>query len=56
MPIKISKSKLTPRDIIVKFSKYRDIEKKILEQQDKRYPKLQGKTSKFGAGLSTEIW
>ena len=48
-PIKINKSRPTPRHIIVKFAKYGDKEKNPKSSKRKEVPNLQGKTNKVSS-------
>ena len=45
-PLKINKSRPTPRHIVVKFARYRDKEKNLKGSKTKDVPSLQGKTQK----------
>ena len=56
-PIKINKSRPTPRHIIVKFAKYREKEKKILKAaREKKSLTCKGRQIRLAADLSTEPW
>ena len=55
-PIKINKSRPTPRHIVIKFEKYSDKEKILKAARQKKSLTYKGRPIKLAAVLSTETW
>ena len=55
-PLKINKNRSIPRHIIVKLANFRDKEKILAKDQDKRFVTYKGRNVRLAADLSIETW